>query len=333
MRRNGFTLIELLVVLGVLSILTALALPAVQRAREAARRSRCVNNLKQIGLAIHNYESVNGCYPIVCTNDIIGGKSTGGFYSIHTRLLPYLEQVSLYQSINFSTGTFPTDTYLYGPLGARERAINKANQTVYQTQVAAFLCPSDGGPFEATGNSYRGNVGTGLSMVTTAEHPDSGNGFFLELNVSYPARIVDGLSHTAAFSERLRGSNRPTTPVPSRDSFFLPVITLTADDLLKGCRIAARPSDNPAYATGGQFWFWTGKERTLYTHTETPNGAVPDCTWGGAMTTAGMITARSLHPGGVNVLMGDGTVRFVPDGIAQAVWRGFGTRNGGELVD
>ena len=106
----------------------------------------------------------------------------------------------------------------------------------------------------------------------------------------------------------------------------------SADELLLGCRIAAVPGAEPIYASGGHSWFWNGRERTSFTHTQQPNGRVPDCIQQNAVT-IGMATARSCHPGGVNALMGDGSLRFVMETISLPVWRGLGTRNGGEFVD
>ena len=169
------------------------------------------------------------------------------------------------------------------------------------------------------------------------EHPDSGNGVMPEIGTVNVAWVVDGLSHTAACSERLRGSNGSAESSRldrERDMFALNTFTRTADDLLVGCRIAARPN-NPrtGFVLTGKSWFWTGTEQTLYNHAEVPNGRVPDCAIGGSMTHLGMTTARSAHHGGVNVGMCDGSVRFVSETVAEPVWRGFGTRNGGELVD
>ena len=330
--KSAFTLIELLVCVGILSILVALLLPAVQSSREAARRAQCQNNLHQIGLALNSYIATNQCFPVVITTkSYSGGSRHYGIYSVQCRLLPYLDQAPLYNAINFQTGTFPIDTF-YFVSPSLEQQLNAANTTVYHTGIGSFLCPSDGGPFAQTGNNYRGNTGVGPSGAPWAESPDSGNGLFPELGTITMSRVPDGLSHTVAFSERLRGSDRQP-PDPERDMFRRLGIVNTADQLLTACRIAARPSNTPGYPYNGQWWFWAGRERTLYNHAQVPNGSIPDCTYGAMTPMIDMATARSRHPGGVNVLMGDGSGRFIPDSIAQDVWRGLGMRNGGELVD
>lgn len=331
-KRLGFTLIEMLTCLGVLSILMALLLPAVQASRESARRARCQNNLHQIGVAMHSYAASNNCFPPVVTSRKYSDEYWyEGLFSVQCRMLSYLDQASLFNATNFTIGTFPLDTYYFEPTWSL-RHINPANSTVYRSGIGGFLCPSDGGPFGETGNNYRGNTGVGPWYSTWAESPDSGNGLFPELGMVTPARVPDGLSHTVAFSERLRGSNRQP-PDPERDMFKRMGIVNTADQLLMACKIAGRPSDTPGYVTNGQWWFWAGRERTLYNHAQAPNGSIPDCTFGGCIPMLDMATARSRHPGGVNVLMGDGSGRFVPESIALPVWRGLGTRNGRELVD
>ncbi len=315
-------------VLGVISILTGLLLPAVQGAREAARRSRCQNNLHQIGLAVQSYQQTFDCFPIgYAFKDFGRGYFYYGFYSVHTRLLPYLDELALYNAINFSLGTAPQ------PVTSYESAGNAANLTARTAQIGIFLCPSDGGPFEDSGTNYRGNVGVGPVNATSIEFPDSNNGLFPELEFVRASYVPDGLSHTAAFSERLRGSGRASNPSPERDFWASQGFVSTADDQLKNCQIVARPATAGAYVEAGQWWYWTGRERTLYTHTQTPNGRVPDCLWLNVQTALGMATARSRHPGGVNVLMGDGACRWFSSSVDQAIWRGFATRNGGELVD
>ncbi len=330
-KQAGFTLIELLVVVGIIGVLVGLSMPAVQAAREAARRAQCGNNLRQIGIALEGYNSSNGCYPPNATQGV--DPRTGlpiylGFYSLHTRLLPYLDAVPLYDAINFATGTQP-------PIEGVVTVPNMFNSTYISTRLAVFLCPSDSVVPSWAGNSYRGNIGLGPGEATIAEYPDSDNGFFLQYALSRPSYIVDGLSHTAAFSERLTGSGRRGQLVPQRDVWSDPTIGVstssgTADSIIQACRIWGRADNQSGYENSGQSWFWTWRAFTLYTHAQTPNGAVPDCGLGGL---DGMVTARSWHPGGVNVLMGDGSVRFARDSVSQAVWRGLGTRNGRELVD
>ena len=340
MRTRGFTLIELLVVMGVLSILSALLLPAVQSVREAARRARCENNLHQIGLALHGYETDNQCFPMSVTSIAIPDRHDkpgasliiyNGMFSIHTRLLPYLEQRSIYDSVNFAVGTQPTDNFMEVS-GPRALSLAAINATAMGVRIDTFLCPTDGGPFAATGNNYRGNLGLGPQASTWAESRDSGNGFFMEIELTRTPNVTDGLSHTVAFSERLRGSGKAGRAVPERDFWNLTLGVNTADELLVGCRVAARPGA-ATYPLAGDRWFWCGRDRTLYTHTQQPNGRVPDCILPKAFAPPGMATARSWHMGGVNVLMGDGSVRFASEGIQLSVWRGLGTRNGGELVD
>ncbi len=333
-RHRAFTLIEMVVVCGIVSLLIALLLPAAQSAREAARSARCAANLRQLGIAVEGYVGSAQCYP----PNVLGRGGPGGditHFSAHARILPFLEEYAVYNAINFSSETYPDvwgpSAWDFPPVQSIAISSNATNSTAQDAQISTFLCPSDGGPLVAKGVNYRGNVGVGPQYETTAEHPDSGNGLFIEQGITGPANAPDGLSHTAMFSERLRGSDGVVAD-PTRDSFNLGALVLTADDLLLASRAAARP-DNPLFYTDhGIDWFWPGRERTLYNHAQAPNGPVPDGV-SGVLTARGMATARSNHPGGVNVLMGDGSVRFVLEAIQQAVWRGLGTRNGRELVD
>jgi len=332
MRRSGFTLIELLVVVGIIGVLVALLLPAVQGAREAARRTRCQNNLRQIGIALEGYQGANNCFPLVAIPVDIN-KWYGGFYSVHSRMLPYLGEVPLYNSVNYTCGAWSPVT-LSGVIFPWQQEINAANGTATSTTIDVFLCPSDGGPFQQGGNNYRGCQGVGPAYLTTAEFPDSGNGIFPPSSFVDTAMVPDGLSHTIAFCERLRGSGGVDKVLnPTRDIYSQFESPFTADQYLTACRVVARPDAVGGFKQSGDSWFFTGMERTLYTNAQTPNGRTPDCVSAASVLGHGLVTARSWHPGGVDALMGDGSTRFVTDSIDQAVWRGLGTRNGRELVD
>jgi prepilin-type N-terminal cleavage/methylation domain-containing protein len=331
--RPGFTLIELLVVIGIVAILVALLLPAVQSAREAARRAACASHLRQIGLAIQGYHESQGCYPVSWTFNYLKPK-TGhlGFFSPLTRILPYMDAAALYHAINFEMGTFPEDVNLCETSHWPERRLNAVNQTVIQHVIAGFLCPSDDGASIFPGNSYRACTGVGCSVKRGITRPDSGNGIFPEWSVVNIAMVRDGLSHTAAFSERLLGSGDPQRFVAHRDNLGLEGTPFTADLLIQGCAAATRARGRQgSFPYQGRYWFWAGRERTHYNHAQTPNGPVPDCLHGCAVTAAGMVTARSLHPDGVHVLRADGSVWMTTTSIDREVWRGQATRDGGEI--
>ncbi|WP_165071452.1 DUF1559 family PulG-like putative transporter [Paludisphaera rhizosphaerae] len=338
--RHGFTLIELVVVVGVISLLASLTLPAVQFAREAARRMVCHNNLRQIGLALHGYHEINSCYPICNTNRFGKRQSDGGVniiyagaFSFHVRLIPFLENRPVYNAINFEVGTMSPFLLGVNELPSKQKQSIAINATAAATCVPTFLCPSDGGQFNGAGNNYRANVGTGPAPRRSAEFRDSGNGLFQDLGLTRSAYVVDGLSHTVAFSERLRGSGMVGHPAADRDYWAMPSNIVSADSLLQGCQIVARPGATPAFVNSGRSWFWAGRDCTSYSHTQRPNGPTPDCIAARMSSPIGMATARSRHPNTVGALMGDGSVRTVRDAIDTAVWRGLGTRNGGELVD
>jgi dolichyl-phosphate beta-glucosyltransferase len=319
--RGGFTLIELLVVIAVIGLLAGLLLPAVQSAREAARRAQCLNNLRQIGLALANYETAKGAYPFG-----VGGGGPPGReprWSAFSQLLPYMDQSVLYSGLNFSG-----QPWLHDP------DYSAMNRTILTTRIAGFLCPSDtdriDGPAETAPVSYRGCAGTlPRNLSADSGQPlDSArnNGMFWFQSAVRPAMVRDGLSQTAAFSERcLGGLNQPD----ALSDYYLTGITVP------GCRLAGGPAwprlMDPYMGSGGRW----GDGNVLYSryhHILPPQS--PSCLLGGSTDYGSpvVVTATSRHPGGVNLLLGDGSARFVRGTVAEATWQALGTVAGGEAI-
>ncbi|MBA4182210.1 MAG: prepilin-type cleavage/methylation domain-containing protein [Anaerolinea sp.] len=311
--RRGFTLIELLVVIAIIAVLVAILLPAVQQAREAARGSQCRNNLKQIGLATHNYHDTFFVFPcgIFAGLDYSasGGRGARGSGWFH-QVLPYMDQTSIYAQLGqmMSAGT---------PVGG-DNEIYRAPEALRRTQVAAFMCPSDLnagsllGPAHA--NGFRGSYvmcsgSTTLGTYGAASHVGPQNGMFYFQSATSLRDVADGTSNTLLGSEGLS----------------------------RGTGIE--------YGGAGQYWngYWGGP---LFNASQTPNTSVaerihtclsttyssaPCVSIGGTGTDAGVF-ARSFHEGGVNVVLGDGAVRFVTENIDLSLWRSLATRAGSERV-
>jgi prepilin-type N-terminal cleavage/methylation domain-containing protein/prepilin-type processing-associated H-X9-DG protein len=319
--RRGVTLIELLVVVTIIGVLIGLVLPAVQAAREAARRAECTNHLKQIGVALAGYESGLGAYPF----GVGGGGPPGHLprWSPHSQLLPYLEQSELFHALNFSSIPWLHDTDLSPP-----------NQTALTTIVAGFLCPSDSDDIEdeelgIAHNNYRGCAGT-LPYNLAADSPDRrgrNSGAFWYQSSTRSAHVLDGLSGTAFFSERCLG-------VPLEEDSLANYFR--ADASVESCRLAS-PGSTPMfggpYEWSGQRWGDGNALYTRYHHILPPQS--PSCLLGGTQDFDSPVvaTATSRHPGGVNVLFGDGSVRFVKQTVADVVWRAMGTLAGREVID
>ena len=333
-RRRGFTIVELLVVIAIIGVLAGLILPAVQAAREAARRVGCVNNLKQIGLALANYQSMNNTFPpsLLSPPPSLQGASSGASnLSPLGRALAQLDQANLFNAMNFSV-----------PASSRLSFVTDA--TVMATTVAIFLCPSDTpSPVEGFGRvNYRYNVGPSFQTYPSPFAPGSEAGAFTQFESLRPADFPDGLSQTIGFSERLQGDwiSGPTFKKGGDYRLgtglwaFQP--GMDADWAIARCR--GFPSDSPIESRGGTSWYPGGFHFTAFNPVAPPNSA-DDCGFdptsadvAGLFTERGVFSATSYHSGGVNVLMMDGSVRFVKDRIAVKTWRSLGTRNGGEVI-
>ena len=325
----GFTLIELLVVIAIIAVLIALLLPAVQAAREAARRAQCVNNLKQFGLALANYESSIGSLP--------WGEGPGNWndWSAHALMLPYLEQSPLFNAINFSN---------FGGAVSPQGAINT---TVLRTSLAAFQCPSDTDRLTNVEghNNYMGSFGTlPTTYYTIAEKSkESPSGLFSWIDYTTIVRladITDGTSNTAAFSEMIKGigtnTNNPDPGKPS-SAWAQPTASVVYNSptlaWYQAC-MAQSPSSPGVtlYPTNllvgdGGYWFCGTPGLGLYNHIMTPNS------WTCANNPrVGAFTATSRHPGGVNVLFADGSTHFVKNTINYQTWWSLGTKGGGEII-
>ncbi len=339
MRRRAFTLIELLVVIAIIAVLIALLLPAVQAAREAARRAQCVNNLKQLGLAVHNYVSSNNVLPAQCMYPASANLSGGWSFNWPLALLPMMEQNPLFNAINFSIS----------PWDAGET-------TVFNTQVAGLLCPSETvsvRPANPSGtSSYVGNYGgpgvaQGYSGTIVPLSDLAGIGG--QVGPVGLQAIIDGTSNTALFSEHLLGLNaNPVVTISSIDArrgiFQGPSQAANtgqagAQTFVNACN--ALPGSTPSMNTNRPSIYWfVGYPMhviiTSYNHFSAPNTF--SCFNGadqGWLSYAGPLSsfpASSFHSGGVNMAMGDGSVKFIKNTTSLPTWWALGTRAGGEVL-
>ncbi|WZO99310.1 DUF1559 domain-containing protein [Isosphaeraceae bacterium EP7] len=333
-RRAGFTLIELLVVISIIAVLIALLLPAVQAAREAARRMQCVNNLKQLGIALHNYHDTLGRLPygaiVAQKGNFWYPTGSGGEhyrYSTLAMLAPFLEQTAIFGALNYS---YP----VYMPDGT----IAPANTSILSIKVGLFLCPSDNGRNVQDGfapANYMASAGDGLPGGSAIY--DSPNGcFFFNSGISF-AMIQDGLSQTAMIGESILGPGGFNVPAGSAinpqeimaQQVAVPISAPAVNLTIAECQSAGAGTSGYFNGQRGGSWAQGDFRHALYTHYDTPNSKSYDCLRG---SDYGWKTGRSRHPGGVNELFGDGSVKFIRETINVAAWRALGTRSGGEVI-
>jgi prepilin-type N-terminal cleavage/methylation domain-containing protein/prepilin-type processing-associated H-X9-DG protein len=336
---KAFTLVELLVVIAIISVLIGLLLPAVQAAREAARRMQCANNQKQWGLALHNYHDTFGAFPKLGNRSVI--KLT---YSAQARLLPFIEGANVYSQIDFSKLLFQEDD-------EGDSHLNHDYEELVLILLPFMRCPSDGEPHrfrlhaheegivhEATGSNYMVCSGSGTEKNYDVRF--STDGVFNCYDTFGMESMTDGTSNTMIFSETLVGSSGgeldevPTGKIVQRYLGEFDDGGPADTDSTPGFT-AISPNPNMSDSS----WFpeeWLGRRAncwlvgaavdTSFNAYQLPNSKFPDVHAGGI----GIVSARSNHPGGVNITLGDGSVRFLSDQTSLNLWRALSTRNNGD---
>ena len=333
-------------VIAIIAVLIALLLPAVQAAREAARRIHCVNNLKQLGLGMQNYESTNGVLPpqMVLSFNKAGGVFWKSSWSASSRIIPYLEQGTVYNAINYTN-----------------RVSDPSNATAVSTPLKVFLCPSEPNPqaFVSTNgagvtttygvSNYAWCVGNWYSFGGFANKTPTPGAIGSNLGRRF-ASITDGLSNTVLGSEvktytpSWHDCGPPPPPGPATPNAYPDIATVLASIAAaptSGCKAATAPAGMP----GGGHTHWSngnafhdGFTTALPPNTRSPAGrpavdsdmSSEDEDDGGPTYSA--ITSRSYHPGGVNALFADGSVHTIKDSISFQTWRSLGTVGGGEVL-
>jgi len=352
--RPGFTLIELLVVIAIIAVLIALLLPAVQAAREAARRSQCVNNLKQMGLAANNYQSTYGSYPLRNATNTTGNSggaalpSSWANWSGQAMMLPFMEQTPIYNAANFmvNPGTGTGFGFCY-----------YMNSTAREARVAAFLCPSDGQQVTTGGqlrlNNYHGSMGT-----TTHPWTNAGvTGVFAHLLSYDVSAVTDGTSNTIMWGEALLGNNNPRVKkrtsvgnFNTQDAWLLdplvsnngqmalnPIVSSRLDACMGKWNTAATTTTDTG-SNQGQWWAVGSPGYTYFNTVVTPNStkypfsACRIDQTAASSDYAAFINASSNHSGGANFAFCDGSVHFLKDSISQVAYWSLGTKAGGEVI-
>ncbi len=353
---RAFTLIELLVVIAIIAVLISLLLPAVQSAREAARRAQCTNNLKQIGLALHNYQSAINSFPLGASEYIVSTNSTrnNNFqwdnWSCHILMLPYMEMSTTYNACNFMVGN--------------NEGINFwMNSTVTLSRIKGFLCPSDNwagvgsanlnNNNSSNDNSYVASQGT-TTMTPQVNSSTGSNGLFFYYVVYGIQDVHDGTSNTIAFSEALvgipgmsTGTYRGMSPMNCSHGTLIAANMYDANMNTAAIMTALQACNTCFYSGATSPWsnnpwrgiyFEVGANGMTWFNTIVPPNSQQfpwgDCRdqGGGWPDEATFANASSNHPGGVNTLMADGSVRFIKNSINMSTWWSLGTRDNGEII-
>jgi prepilin-type N-terminal cleavage/methylation domain-containing protein/prepilin-type processing-associated H-X9-DG protein len=370
--RRGFTLIELLVVIAIIAVLIALLLPAVQSAREAARRVQCTNNLKQIGIALHNYHTANDVFPLGTSFNPVDTPTDPGVWaswSAQALMLGYLEQAPLYNAINFNWGPLATGTTTSDGTGG-------INTTATHSVINSFVCPSD--PYCGGGhqnlNDYAscfGTTGLPLYIVNWSapggppfynQQPSGSTGMFT-FAVPYGIKhCTDGSSNTVAYAEWLVGDGRGVVfgganpPSRYRGNLMTGVASTGTDpgtlydaysnvqtvlNNLQLCTTQFQTTTTGVTDIKGWRWGLGASGYSMFNSLQTPNDhqyPIGGCRENFAVGSNSWpdasfsIGAASAHPGGCNALFSDGSVRFIKDSINRMTWWAVGTKANGEVV-
>jgi prepilin-type N-terminal cleavage/methylation domain-containing protein len=307
--RRGFTLIELLVVIAIIAVLIALLLPAVQQAREAARRTQCRNNLKQMGLALHNYLDAHSMLPAGHMESGVDGPSYRHQFSWMTYLLPYLDQANVYNQINFS------GISLTANINTNSNFI-----AVGKTVVAPFLCPSD--PVSVVNpnwgpSNYMGNQG-----ITCSCRDHDCTGIFGHNSFMAIADISDGTSQTIALGEVLKGDMNTAT---LNDNYIY-----NNGGVANAASIDTCQSFTPNGSDRGTAWIGGQPQFNMFSTDRVPNDRRVDCIAPSYGCTS--MASRSMHVGGSHLCFVDGSVHFISQSIDVTTYQALGTRQGGEIV-
>ena len=321
--RSGFTLVELLVVIAIVGVLVGMLLPAVQAARESARRTQCSNHLHQLAVATQLFHDANRGFPV--------GRQGDDTFSEHSQILPYMEEGNLEGQLDFSI-----------PAGQNPARL---------ITVALFLCPSDIDDRMTNAtisahqagwgrNNYRANAGSDVGITLNSGTPkakEQNNGIFITNDGIHMKQITDGTSHTALFSEAIRGDGDDVNIEAESDLFQVKknATTDTVAELYDACNALALSglsgaANQTSYA--GRNWINGNYMTTRYNHVMPPNSR--NCSRGNSPNNnGGGVTATSRHGSGVNLALVDASVRFVLNDVDLSLWRALGSRNGGEIVN